>query len=115
MLLLVVVWLGSADGKLVDLPLPTICEHFRQLLECYAYHEGNQPGKQWKGSNGNDKLILMRKTLRRLWKEDEGQDLVEYGLLIILVGLFLIASMQTVANAINTALYSRAASQLTST
>jgi len=57
----------------------------------------------------------MRKTLRRLWREDEGQDLVEYGLLIVLVALASIAAMQTVANAINEVLYTKASSALTST
>ncbi|MGO9275886.1 MAG: Flp family type IVb pilin [Terriglobia bacterium] len=57
----------------------------------------------------------MRKALRRLWQEDEGQDLVEYGLLIVLVALASIAAMQTVASAINTVLYTKATSALTST
>ena len=39
--------------------------------------------------------------LKRLWKEDEGQDLVEYGLLIVLVGLVCITALNGLAAAIN--------------
>jgi Flp pilus assembly pilin Flp len=56
----------------------------------------------------------MRRTLRRLWEEDEGQDLVEYGLLIVLVALASIAAMQSVANAVSEVLYTKASSALTS-
>ena len=45
----------------------------------------------------------MKNLLKRLWKEEEGQDLVEYGLLIVLVALGAIAGMKTLANAINAA------------
>jgi len=57
----------------------------------------------------------MGKTLRRLWKEDEGQDLVEYGLLIVLVALASIATMDSVAKAVTKVLYTEATSALTST
>jgi pilus assembly protein Flp/PilA len=55
----------------------------------------------------------MTNLLKRLWKEEEGQDLTEYGLLLVLVALAALASMGTLANAINNA-FSRAASSLTS-
>ena len=58
-------------------------------------------------------VISMRRTLRRLWNEDEGQDLVEYGLLIVLVALASIAAMNSVASAINNVLYSQASNALT--
>ena len=51
--------------------------------------------------------------LKRLWKEEEGQDLVEYGLLIVLVALICIGAMSTLANAISLA-FSGAASSLSS-
>jgi pilus assembly protein Flp/PilA len=51
--------------------------------------------------------------LKRLWKEEEGQDLVEYGLLVVLVALFALASMSGLATSISTA-FSNAASNLTS-
>ena len=41
------------------------------------------------------------KLLKRLWKEEEGQDLVEYGLLVVLIALGAIAGMQALATDIN--------------
>jgi pilus assembly protein Flp/PilA len=41
------------------------------------------------------------KLLRRLWNEDDGQDLVEYGLLLVLVALFAIVGMKSFAGAIS--------------
>jgi pilus assembly protein Flp/PilA len=52
------------------------------------------------------------KILKKLWKEEEGQDLVEYGLLIVLVGLFCVTAMKGLANAISDA-FSNAANGLT--
>ncbi len=43
----------------------------------------------------------MKRILVRLWKEEEGQDLTEYGLLVALVALAAIAAMQGVASAIS--------------
>ncbi len=40
--------------------------------------------------------------LMRLWKEEEGQDLVEYALLITLISLALVATMKLLAGAIVT-------------
>ena len=46
---------------------------------------------QWKG------------LLDRLWWEEQGQDLVEYGLLLVLVSLGAVASMGKLASAVGTA------------
>ena len=54
----------------------------------------------------------MKNLLMRLWKEEEGQDLTEYALLLVLIALAAILSMQTLAKAINNA-FSIAASNLT--
>ena len=51
--------------------------------------------------------------MHRLWKEEEGQDLVEYGLLVVLIGLFAISAMGQLANGISNA-FSIAATNLTS-
>jgi pilus assembly protein Flp/PilA len=56
----------------------------------------------------------MKNLLKRLWQEEEGQDLVEYGLLIVLVALAAIGSMKTMANAISD-IFTNAATNLTST
>jgi pilus assembly protein Flp/PilA len=44
----------------------------------------------------------MKNLLKRLWKEDEGQDLIEYALLIALIALAAVVGMQSLATAINT-------------
>jgi pilus assembly protein Flp/PilA len=43
----------------------------------------------------------MKSLLKRLWSEEEGQDLVEYALLVALVALAATAGMNTLANKIN--------------
>jgi len=43
----------------------------------------------------------MKNLLKRLWKEDEGQDLLEYALLIVLLSLAAIGSIGGLATAIN--------------
>jgi Flp pilus assembly pilin Flp len=53
------------------------------------------------------------KALRRLWQEDEGQDLTEYALLIVLIALALVGSLQPFASAISS-VFSNAAANLTS-
>jgi pilus assembly protein Flp/PilA len=40
---------------------------------------------------------------RRIWKEEEGQDLVEYALLVVLIALGAVAAMQSLASAISDA------------
>jgi pilus assembly protein Flp/PilA len=56
----------------------------------------------------------MRDIMTRLWKEEEGQDLVEYGLLVVLIALFAVVAMQSLANGISDA-FSNATAQLTTT
>lgn len=43
----------------------------------------------------------MKNLLKRLWKEEEGQDLVEYALLLVLLSLAAIGALGTLATAIN--------------
>jgi pilus assembly protein Flp/PilA len=56
----------------------------------------------------------MKNLLTRLWKEEEGQDLTEYALLLVLVALAAIGSLGTLASAIN-AVFSTAATNLSVT
>ena len=58
--------------------------------------------------------VRMKNLLKRLWQEDEGQDLVEYGLLLVLVSLGAVAAMGTLASAISGA-FGKASSNLSST
>jgi pilus assembly protein Flp/PilA len=43
----------------------------------------------------------MKSLFIRLWKEEEGQDLTEYALLLVLIALAAIASMKTLASNIS--------------
>lgn len=54
----------------------------------------------------------MDNILLRLWKEQEGQDLTEYALLLVLLSLAAVASLGTLANAINN-VFSTASANLT--
>jgi pilus assembly protein Flp/PilA len=44
----------------------------------------------------------MKATLKRLWAEESGQDLIEYALLVALVALAAAVGMNSLATAINT-------------
>ncbi len=56
----------------------------------------------------------MKKLLLRFWKEEAGQDLVEYALLLALLALAAVATLGTLANTIKN-VFSSAASNLTTT
>ena len=45
----------------------------------------------------------MKQLLVRMWREEEGQDLTEYALLLTLISLALVATLNTLAAAIQTA------------
>lgn len=49
------------------------------------------------------------KTLQRLWKEEQGQDLVEYALLVVLIALAAVAAMKSLASAVSDAFSNAAA------
>jgi pilus assembly protein Flp/PilA len=57
--------------------------------------------------------MRMRKHLLRLWKEEEGQDLTEYALLLVLIALAAITVMSNLGSAINV-VFSTGASTLNS-
>jgi pilus assembly protein Flp/PilA len=54
----------------------------------------------------------MKNILARLWKEEEGQDLTEYALLLVLVSLAAVGALTPLATAIN-GVFTKAASNLT--
>ena len=54
----------------------------------------------------------MNATVRKLWKEEEGQDLTEYALLMVLIALVAIASMKTLGTTVSN-VFSNAAANLT--
>ena len=55
----------------------------------------------------------MKNFMSRLWKEEEGQDLTEYALLLVLIALAAITVMSTLGSSIN-AVFSRGSSTLNS-
>jgi Flp pilus assembly pilin Flp len=54
----------------------------------------------------------VKKLMIRFWKEEEGQDLTEYALLLVLLSLAAIGALGTLASAINS-VFGAAASNLT--
>jgi pilus assembly protein Flp/PilA len=54
----------------------------------------------------------MGRILKRLWVEQEGQDLTEYALLVVLLALAAVAGMNALAGAINN-VFSAAGTNLT--
>jgi pilus assembly protein Flp/PilA len=52
--------------------------------------------------------------MKRLWNDEEGQDLVEYALLVVLISLGSIAAMTKLASGISDA-FGNAVAQLTTT
>jgi Flp pilus assembly pilin Flp len=56
----------------------------------------------------------MKNLMIRLWNEEEGQDLTEYALLLVLLSLAAIATLGTLASAINS-VFNKAAQNLSST
>ena len=54
----------------------------------------------------------MKETMLRLYREEAGQDLTEYSLLLVLVALVAIATMQTLGSTIS-GVFGNAASNLT--
>jgi pilus assembly protein Flp/PilA len=55
----------------------------------------------------------MKTILKCLWREEEGQDLTEYALLMVLIALVAIVSMQTLGQTISN-VFSNAAVNLSS-
>ncbi len=45
----------------------------------------------------------MKNFVMRLWREEEAQDLTEYGLLLVLISLVAVASMTTLGSAVSNA------------
>jgi pilus assembly protein Flp/PilA len=54
----------------------------------------------------------MKNLLLRLWKDEEGQDLTEYALLLVLLSLAAVGSLSALATAIN-GVFSKAVVNLT--
>ena len=57
----------------------------------------------------------MTELLKRLWHEEEGQDLTEYALLLVLIALFAVAAMGNLGSAISSAFSNASANLSTAT
>jgi pilus assembly protein Flp/PilA len=57
----------------------------------------------------------MKNFLVRLWREEEGQDLIEYGLLLVLITLLAIASITAIGKAVSDIFNNAAANLSTAT
>ncbi len=57
----------------------------------------------------------MKQLLVKLWKEEKGQDLTEYALLLVLLTLAAVGSLSTLATAINGVFVNAAANLTTPT
>lgn len=55
----------------------------------------------------------MREVVETLWREEDGQDLTEYALILVLISLVALAILQTIGSTVSNT-YSIAASNLTS-
>jgi pilus assembly protein Flp/PilA len=92
------------------------------FLSLYRQPHFGTPSAKDKGGGNASKFCLtsthgrkklMMELLKRLWQEEEGQDLTEYALLLVLIALAAIAVMGSLGNQIN-AVFSSAASTLNS-
>jgi len=57
----------------------------------------------------------MKNILKRLWKEEEAQDLTEYGLLLVLIALAAVAAMSNLGTAISNTFASASSNMTTGT
>jgi Flp pilus assembly pilin Flp len=77
------------------------------LSKCFEIEVGDCPDPVTTPRNAAETLPPQRKEqqmkniMKRLWKEEEGQDLIEYVLLIALVGLATAAAFPPVVTAIS--------------
>lgn len=53
----------------------------------------------------------MKRALVRFWREEEGQDLIEYALLVVLISLVATAALQVVGSSVSD-VFSNAAANL---
>jgi Flp pilus assembly pilin Flp len=66
------------------------------------------------GNHSHERENEMKNLLIQMWKEDDGQDLTEYALLVVLVALGSMAAMSGLSKAISRA-FSQASANLTTT
>ena len=80
-------------------------------MKCHHLSGCNQFLHTFNFSHGRN--AQMKELLKRLWQEEEGQDLTEYALLLVLISLVAVAAMGELGSGISDA-FSNAAANLTS-
>jgi Flp pilus assembly pilin Flp len=78
--------------------------------ECSYLSERSSPAKILYPSYKENKH--MTTLLKQLWRDEEGQDLTEYALLLVLISLIAVASLRVAGQAVSDA-FSNAAANLT--
>jgi pilus assembly protein Flp/PilA len=68
----------------------------------FEMHKQSQNGSGHGLPNFRQREGITMNFLKRLWQEEEGQDLVEYALLVVLLALAATIGMKSLATAINT-------------
>jgi pilus assembly protein Flp/PilA len=69
-------------------------------FEVHMY-SGTAAGMGCRKLRQREETTMSLNLLMKLWKEEEGQDLVEYALLVVLIALAATLGMKGLANAIN--------------
>ena len=73
----------------------------RWLLKCYAGHAAALVHVAMSTKRIRKENTEMKNLLMRLWKEEDGQDLIEYALLVALIALAATVGMKALASSIN--------------
>jgi Flp pilus assembly pilin Flp len=97
---------------------PGIPRAYSHSAAQFSHRRSNDEGRARNEPGGGEVKLIKRRvkmlaTLRRLWHEEEAQDLTEYALLLVLLSLAAVAFLGTLAKAIGN-VFSNAASNLTS-
>jgi len=107
-------WIG-AEQSYISITSNTLLRFWRRCV----HRESGSKNAVGLGSLGVSAPILgwrmqMKDLLLRLWKDESGQDLTEYALLLVLIALAAITAMSGLATAIRT-VYNTAATNLATT
>jgi len=101
--------------------IDTLSDDKWSTCRALAYVSGSQPNGIWNAYNkpsGTTAYTLfmerndMMNLLNQLWRDEGGQDLTEYALLLVLISLIAVASLKVAGQAVSDA-FSNAAANLT--
>lgn len=70
-------------------------------------------GRYWTSTDAGERGSLLKRFCNRLWSEDDGQDLIEYVLILVLISVITIAAMKVIGTTLYNA-YSSASSNMVS-